>query len=218
MSDDLFLRPRCGAWSHDRFRESFGARHHDVLDRDMAAYQHSDTGVHFTFVDVGPGAHDDSDEPSELGEFPLEFNIHFFRPSCFAREAEPELTALMRSLDLVVHDPQIEGVGDSEYEPAGFLRGWDAGNRVTHAGTLARMPARPYALPGSELMCTWRWNLGRRSLQESLTEDGPVLRTGYSRAPRDVVDFVKSRPPAPSNRATLRTDQVLDAELVAHGS
>ncbi len=292
MSYDLFLRPRHGSLSHDRFREYFGARALYQVHGDTAVYQNPDTGIYFTFDYVRPGGDHDPEDPPELLACPLAFNLNYYRPSCFALEAEPELTALVRAFDLLVHDPQISGMGDGEYTPEGFFRGWHGGNRVAHSGELARVAPPAYTRPEAELTRAWRWNYDRLRRQESLTEDlfvasifhiavdgaactatvwpdgipaivpraefvlmhrkefapgallwkkpdtprvpwadvepllrrhatvveGPAFRIGYTRAPADVVEFLKRLPAASLAYEAIPTDKILETEMVALGA
>src|SRR4030095_11660757 len=92
---------------------------------------------------------------------------HSFGQHTFGREAEPVVTDFVRNFDLLVDDPQSEGMGQGEYSPEGFLRGWNAGNAAGYRA-LFEMQAREDpagieydALPAADREAVWRWNYGK---------------------------------------------------------
>ena len=86
-----------------------------------------ETGIYFHFFfQTQETTEDDGDEPREY--FPVAFNVNYFRPSYFILEAESEIMAFVKHFDLLVSDPQCEGMGQGEYDAAKLVRGWNFGN------------------------------------------------------------------------------------------
>lgn len=158
MSYDLFLKPRSGHFDWAQFIKALQARRHYVVEDSQAFYQNEDTGVYYCFEHRGPGE-----------EYPLLFNLNFFRPSIFALEAAPELTALVERFDLVVEDPQTKGMGTGEYDEEKMLAGWNYGNEfacrtIPERSKLANFNA--IAMPREKILRFWNWNLHRTAWQD----------------------------------------------------
>jgi hypothetical protein len=167
MSYDLFFntRPETSRIGHVAFQDYFRERAHYQVSELQAFYQDEDTGVYFSF--------DYRDEDAaEAGEDPpayeASFNLNYYRPHVFGLEAEPEVTAFVSRFNLLIDDPQMEGMGRGAYSPAGFLRGWNAGNRVGYHAVLKseNKPDRVDFLAGDEIERCWRWNYRRAALQD----------------------------------------------------
>lgn len=189
MSYDLLFHRRDDADGlDDRFRAFFAERAHYTLDGGTATYCNEDTGVYFSFElssDSGGGDGDPEDD-AESQEWAA-FNINFFRPTCFALEAAPELQAFTDALPVRIEDPQ--GDMADGFDVAGFLREWQHGNRVGCRALVEQGIEMPAVRDGAELESVWRWNLGRGALQDRLGDgvfvprimffrDGDTARTG----------------------------------------
>src|SRR5262249_38215064 len=131
MSYDLYFRARGSspssmddmrAWFEKRARYRF----HGTADSGQAAYENEATGVYFQF-DFETVDH----EPETPPVLPIAFNMNYFRPHVFGLEAEPEVAAFVRHFELGVEDPQ-GAIAGADYDAAGFLRGWDEGNRAAY--------------------------------------------------------------------------------------
>ncbi|MEW6263317.1 MAG: hypothetical protein AB1641_09580 [Thermodesulfobacteriota bacterium] len=164
MSYDLFFKPRSGLVDPKGFVDYFSSRPNYKVNLTQARYRNEDTGVYFVF-DLRPER-----EANDGETYPVSLNINYFRPSYFILEAEPEVTALVRSFDLVVSDPQAHGMGEGEYDPELLKTGWNHGNDF---GCFAFMRVHPnggevYSLPTAKLIKAWSWNANRRALQNEL--------------------------------------------------
>ena len=133
MSYDLYFKPRSGELSQDRFLRYFQNRPLYVVQNQQAWYQDEDTGVYFSFEMRAP---DEGEEDDPAAAYPVSFNMNFFRPSFFALEAEPELSRVVSDLDLVVLDPQNDGMGEGNFDPARFVSGWRKGNEFGYSAIL----------------------------------------------------------------------------------
>lgn len=131
-----------------------------VSDR-RAHYENEDTGVYFGF--------DFTDEP-DPGNVPVAFNMNYYRPHTFGLEAEPVLASFVRHFALHVVDPQGDGMGEGPYSSAGFLRGWNHGNRFAHRAILSQHDAKPLTLPAAKLEGIWRWNMAKEVTQDHMTD------------------------------------------------
>lgn len=166
MSYDLYFTPRTGSITPDQFTAYFSQRTHYKLDLPQAWYQNESTGVYFVLDLHAEGESQEHEGPHH----PVSLNINYFRPSYFILEAEPEITAFVRAFDLLVSDPQIDGMGQGEYDPRRLISGWQQGNELGYAAILGKPDNREpvNSLPTSVLMNAWRWNLNRHTLQEKL--------------------------------------------------
>jgi hypothetical protein len=181
MSYDLYLYRRDGAAPLKKkgFTSYFKGRPHFKINKDQALYENDKTGVYFSF-DYSDGKGGGDPEDPNAGREHLYFNMNYFRPHVFGLEAEPVLTAVVKDLDLTVSDPQSEGMGDGEYSPEGFLRGWNAGNRFGHQAYLAMEPRGEkiihpqHTLPGKTLRACWEWTYRKDELGERFFEDDAI--------------------------------------------
>src|SRR5262245_39347588 len=106
--------------------------------------------------------------------------MNCFRPHTFGLEAERVLTPFVKRFQLVVDDPQVDGMGEGEYSPEGFLRSWNAGNRFA-ASAMRQMKQRgetmltgTLALPADFNRTVWEWNYTRDELSEDLFEEEEI--------------------------------------------
>jgi hypothetical protein len=149
MSYDLFFRsPR----DLDQIKAYFAEQPHVAVTEAQARYENDATGVYFNF-DLGPDQ--------------IAFNMNYYRPHVFGLEAEPVVSAFVAEHAPAIHDPQREGMGDGPYSPAGFLRGWNAGNRFGYLaiGGMQDSP-RPLTLPSARVESMWRWNFAKERTAE----------------------------------------------------
>jgi hypothetical protein len=168
MSYDLYLKPRYGQIDRETFLGYFRDRPYYETEEAQAIYSHPDTGVYFLF-----DWNEEPDDDAESGEshYPIAFNLNYFRPSVFAHEAAPELAALVRALDLVVLDPQNEGMGEGDFSVEGFVRGWSAGNAFAYEAILKDEGfATLDVLPSDVLHRAWQWNRQRNARTDALSQ------------------------------------------------
>jgi hypothetical protein len=176
MSYDLYLYRRESAGPLKKgFQSYFKGRPHFTIKGTHAGYENKKTGVYFTF-DYSDGKDADADDPMAGREY-IHFNLNYYRSHVFGLEAERVLTPLVEALNLTVSDPQNEGMGEGEYTPEGFLRGWNAGNRFGHQAMLAfeqrgeKMLGQQHVLPAKTLRACWEWTYGIDALYDSLHAD-----------------------------------------------
>jgi hypothetical protein len=173
MSYDLYLKSRNGTLDRATFEAHFSQNRLFEVGADEVAYQNEATGAYFSFawrdIDVG---HAQDPEP-EL-TYPIWFNLNFFRPSTFALEAAPHLTGLVRELDLVVFDPQANGMGEGDFSVQGFYAGWNAGNEWAIAKIIEEHGVDEHGglLPRSEIHRSWHWNLRKAQREAALEQRG----------------------------------------------
>ena len=171
--------------SREAFHDYFSSRPRYRIEGDTALYGNDATGCHFWFTwqgseeadedidDVDENAPDDDLKPAGVA-----FEINYYRPFWFPREAEPELSSFVTEFDVHVDDPQFEGMGRGMFEPSGFHRGWAAGNR-TAIMAMNRMggPDAPAALADDDVVLdAWKWNFNIEALQARLGDDAYVPR------------------------------------------
>ena len=182
MSYDLFFRWRNldSAVSEEGLLQYFRSRPLYEVSGNQAWYSNETTGVYFLF-EMGPEPEIEPDEePPSADLAPVMFNLNYFRPHFFGLEAEPELTAFVRKFDLLVSDPQNQGMGEGEYSPEGFLRGWNAGNEFGYRAILTHQDASDFhSLPTSVLESLWQWNLTRDSRHETRGDEIYIPRIFY---------------------------------------
>ncbi len=186
MSYDLFLRSRDGSHDRGQLLEFFRAREWYKVDEGQAWYENDDTGVYFSF---------DLNEPSETGEppqFPVSLNVNFFRPSYFIAEVETEVTALVHRFDMVVFDPQENGMGEGEYQKELLIAGWSQGNEYAFSAFLKEPEPRGnlLSMPAAELERIWTWNRQRRALQARYGDSKFVPRICFIRIDYGVASAV----------------------------
>lgn len=178
MSYDLFMKPRNGSISENEFKSYFSQNPLYEIDMPQAWYNNEDTGVYFLF-EFQTGTDDDGDGYSD---YPVALNINYFRPTFFGLEAEPEVTRFINHFDMVVSDPQLEGMGEGEYNHDKFLSGWNHGNEFGYASILADPENRRnlITMPTEKLMQAWRWNYAKEDIQTELGESKFVPRVMFS--------------------------------------
>lgn len=177
MSYDLYFKPRNGSFSEEHFHAYFRDRPNYKCEGSQAWYGNEDTGVYFVFeLQTEQSPEEDDDEPIE--HFPVALNINYLRPSYFIFEAEPEVTAFVKHFDLLVSDPQMEGMGDGEYNAEKLLSGWNCGNEFGYTSILRDENNRSSIshLPTEQLHNAWRWNWSRSQVQARVGESKFVPR------------------------------------------
>lgn len=169
MSYDLYFIPRKPETGLpvEQFFHWFRRRRNYTVNDTQAVYANESTGVYFSFEYFPANSVEESWNGEEWGIndtslLPFSFEINYFRPRVFALEAEPEVRAFVRHFDLLVEDPQINGMGYGEYSSEKFLAGWNTGNElVCRSGDTGIHP-----LPPDVIRSAWEWNYGRESLLE----------------------------------------------------
>jgi hypothetical protein len=177
MSYDLYFKPRHGSFSEEGFNLYFRDRPNYKCEGPQACYDNEDTGVYFVFeLQAERENDDDDDEAAE--HFPVALNVNYLRPSYFIFEAEPEVTAFVKHFDLLVSDPQMEGMGDGEYNADKLLSGWNCGNEFGYTAILKDENNRSEIshLPTEQLHNAWRWNISRSQVQARVGESKFVPR------------------------------------------
>lgn len=164
MSYDLFMKPRNGEISRKQFDSYFLGRKNYTLDGSQAWYQNEVTGVYFVF-EYQEQADDDNEE-----YFPIAFNMNYFRPTFFVKEAEPEVREFILEFDLKVDDPQTHGMGSGDFISEKFTSGWLYGNEFGYQSILKDHP-QVISLPTEQLEAVWSWNIQKERLQEEVEED-----------------------------------------------
>lgn len=184
MSYDLYFVTRNGArLDAARVEEYFSGRLHYQCGQPEYFYSNDDTGVYFQFTldeyDTTKNEARDEDAGCETAAL---FNINFCRPSYFIHEAEPEVSAFVKAFDLTVVDPQMEGMGEGEYEAARLISGWNKGNEFGYQAILGGEEAGPQSalhLPAATLRDAWRWNHAKQSRQEAFGTDIFLPRVAF---------------------------------------
>ena len=177
MSYDLYFKPRNGSFCEELFYAYFRERPNYKCEGSQAWYRNEDTGVYFVVeLQTGQRPEEDDDEPLEY--FPVVLNVNYLRPSYFILEAEPEITKFVKHFDLLVSDPQMEGMGYGEYNAEKLLSGWNYGNEFGYTSILRDENNRHGIchLPAEQLHNAWRWNWSRTQVQASYGESKFVPR------------------------------------------
>jgi hypothetical protein len=186
MSYDLFLQCRDGTYDRAQFLEYFRACEWYKVQGSQVWYENEDTGVYFSF---------ELSEPLEKGEppqFPISLNVNFFRPSYFIAEVETEVTALVRRFDMIVFDPQSDGMGEGEYQKELLIAGWSLGNEWAFSTFLKDPEHRTnlLSMPSAKLRKIWTWNQERGGLQARYGDSKFVPRISFIRLDQDVSSAV----------------------------
>jgi hypothetical protein len=155
----------------DEVREWLTDANHELDDAGTrCGYEDATTGVYWNF------SFDDAANT-------FAFNMNYYRPHTFGLEAETVLTALVGRFALHVHDPQSSGMGDGPYTPAGFLRGWNAGNEFAHrAIAQSEGFARPYTRFAETNEAVWRWNFAKAGIADDWMDDEDDLQPFFPTA------------------------------------
>jgi hypothetical protein len=164
LSYDLYFKPRNGVVDRAKILAYFSSRPHYKIQPPQVGYGNEDTGVYFYFEMRDENKREDPEH------YPIAMGMNYFRPSYFVLEAEPEVTAFVREFDLIVHDPQMHGMGTGEYDPELLKSGWHHGNEFSYS-TILRHPKGPASvssLPSASLLNAWSWNLKRQAFQDEL--------------------------------------------------
>lgn len=173
MSYDLYLKPRSGSLARAAFDAHFAENPLFEIGDTEVSYHNEATGTYFSFGwrDIDPSQTED-EEPEPT--YPIWFNLNFFRPSTFALEAAPHVTALVRAFDLVVCDPQAHGMGEGEFSVEGFLSGWNAGNEWAIGNIIEKHGVDEHGglLAQAEIHRTWQWNLRKAQREVALQQRG----------------------------------------------
>lgn len=162
MSYDLFMKPQNGDFSKEQFDSYFHGRKHYTLEDSQAWYQNEVTGVYFVFE------YQEQDDDNEY--FPIVFNMNFFRPTFFVKEAEPEVREFISTFNLTVDDPQTHGMGSGDFNSEEFSSGWLYGNEFGYQSILEEHPD-VFCLPTEQLEAVWSWNIHKEILQEEVEDD-----------------------------------------------
>jgi hypothetical protein len=178
MSYDLFFKPRKGSFSATDFAHYFRDRPHFNCDGTQAWYGNENTGVYFVFAFQAEPETEDGDDSEH---FPVALNVNYFRPSYFILEAEPEVTAFVRYFDLLVNDPQMNGMGQGEYDAKKLVSGWNVGNEFGYSTILKDEKNRSGVshFPMGKLHDVWRWNLSIPGRQARAGESKFVPRITF---------------------------------------
>jgi hypothetical protein len=180
MSYDLYFRS-CTSGNEptwEEMRAYFQEREYYQVSDVQAFYDNENTGVSFSFNEhdverSSSGPVDIRGDRPYLDLLPVAFNINYFRPHIFGLEAERELTMFVAHFDLLVYDPQIDGMADGIYTPGGFLKGWNSGNDFAHSALFSASPSSEiYALPTEKIEGYWRWNYAYERLTEEYEDMG----------------------------------------------
>ena len=161
MSYDLFFKPKSGKFSKEQFDSYFDGREGYAIEGTQAWYQNEATGVYFVFEFQ-------EQEDDEEDCFPVAFNMNYFRPTFFVKEAEPEVLALVLKFDFKVEDPQMNGMGSGNFDQKKFRSGWLQGNEFGYQSILKDHP-EVFSLPTKTLEDAWAWNINKESFQEQRT-------------------------------------------------
>lgn len=176
MSYDLyFIDPEI---SLQEFQSYFESRSNYNVENTQAWYANEDTGVYFCFDYSG-----ESEEAPEGHNGNVSFNLNFYRPHFFALEAEPEVRDFVNHFGLMIHDPQMHGMGEGKYDTEGFLRGWNHGNEFGYNAVLnsEAPPEIIHSRSGDELESIWQWNFNRKRIQNTFGEAVFVPRIMFIR-------------------------------------
>lgn len=158
MSYDLHFNSTKSFTQAD-FESHFASRPNYSVEQNQAWYENPDTGVYFSF---------DFEFKSETGDHhPVTFFLDYMRPTYFAQEAQPEITAFIKAFNLTVKDPQDGGMTTGKFDTQNFFQIYKEGNQ--HACQEAgKTPKGISVLPTLTLQEAWLWNYARLQRQNSL--------------------------------------------------
>lgn len=145
MSYDLVAFPREGKQlpSFEDFQKFFRARKHYEVEDNTAFYDNEKTGTYFCWAYetekpdlealgiIFEGFDDQPDDQFPELEYPLVcVNISYGYDDAAREEIRHELEEFWKHFDLMVDDPQVDGMGRGNFTGAGFLRSYAAGNQI----------------------------------------------------------------------------------------
>lgn len=166
MSYDLFLKPRSGELSAEQFKKYFKYRENYELFIEsnslQARYVNKMTGADFYFEFKEKMQHDEY--------YPIVFNIGYLKPSYFSKEANVELKGLVDTHNLMVNDPQINGMGVGDYQSDKFINSWLRGNSLACESSFLSNKEIP-TLPSEKVENVWLWNKNKDQLQGDISND-----------------------------------------------
>jgi len=174
MSYDLFFTaPKI---SEKEFEAYFSQNPHYKLNNGQAFYSNEITGVYFSF---------DYEENGDYPENNVEasFNLNYFRPHFFGLEAAVEVEKFVSHFNCEIEDPQTHGMGNDVFTKAGFLKGWNNGNKFGVGAILSRSenPTPPDVMPTAALEQMWEWNFSINEKEMRLLEDIFIPRIMFFR-------------------------------------
>jgi hypothetical protein len=93
---------------------------------------------------------------------------------------------------MVVFDPQINGMGEGEYQKELLIAGWNVGNEFAFSTLLKDQEhrAKPLSLPSAKLRQIWSWNRERGARQARCGDSKFVPRICFIRLDEDVSSAV----------------------------
>lgn len=187
MSYDLYIVPQA-RFGIEQFAAYFQGRscYSASNDGGEVYYRNEETGVYFSFafvpprseaelrseIEIEPERAEDTQWLAQQRQPHVYFNMNFMRPHVFGIEAEPEVDSFIRAFRSTISDPQNEGMDGGPYSRAGFLRGWNAGNRFGYQVVLLHNE-RPVShetlegavrkfgcvvAPSQDIADVWSWN------------------------------------------------------------
>lgn len=163
MSYDLGLKPKNGKISEAEFKKYFSSRQNYKMKGSRAWYENDLTGVYFYFEFFRENAEDEE-------QYPILFNLNYFRPTFFINEAEPEVSSFIDYFSLVVNDYQTKGMGKGNYDKKKLHSGWKHGNELAYKHILKDDPkTKTYTLTTENLKYIWEWNYNRETTQKYVT-------------------------------------------------
>lgn len=173
MSYDLhFFADKFEGNPRDSFFAYFRNRARWKVDEDhnQAIYENEDTGSYFMaeYAALSGEDRDDLRYPQVL------FNVNYYRPPFFGREAAVEIKAFSEFFQFDFFDPQTNGMGEGssgQISIDGILRGWDHGNAFGYSLFSRQCPDEPPILaPEKKIMDAWRWNFEAKPMLNAYFE------------------------------------------------
>jgi hypothetical protein len=143
---------------------------------DAVSYSNEDTGVYFHWCW--------HEAEAEGNTACISFELDYFRPHTFGLEAAEVLRPFVDHFDLIVEDPQPEGLGKGEFSEEGFLCGYEAQNRATSRSIAAHGEREGgdylrrcgvHWQPRTRNRAYWEWNRHRQRLDHALSDEGIEL-------------------------------------------
>lgn len=182
MSYDLYFfadkfgkDPRKSVWTFFQHRKNWKVDEKN----NQAFYENLDTGAYFIANYIARG--DGKEDTDQNYRYPqILFNVNYYRPPFFGREAALEILAFSRFFQFDFLDPQSRGMGEGEaglVSSDGVLRGWDHGNVFAYSVISQQNPdEKPIVAAERKIMDAWRWNF----------EAKPALNAEFVRKGADV--------------------------------